>query len=304
MEITPTPLEEYSELAAELGLQRLFIKREDMNPSGSHKDRAIWSMLDHYYGSGEREFVISSSGNAAVSASYYLKNNKIANDIKLNVFVSPKMPDDKKQRLNELLTDTIVIHESSRAKSDAIKFAKENNFQLLRTSTDNLALDGYGILAGEISEQLSHINSANVDIFIPTSSGTTLQGMYQGLKAHLPIRANKKMMYHLHMVQTTKIHPIAKEFDREFEPSDSSHSFAITDTIAHRKGEVEHAVKSSGGSGWVVSDQELESARTLLEEKTDVKNASWDSLLSLAGLQKALKQGSSIENAVLMFTGK
>jgi threonine dehydratase len=67
-----TPIEHYSELAEILGLSDLYFKREDLHQYGSHKGRSIPFMIDHYSGRGDRHFVISSSGNAALAAGLHV----------------------------------------------------------------------------------------------------------------------------------------------------------------------------------------------------------------------------------------
>lgn len=287
-----TSLVDMPELAADLGLKKIFIKQENQNPSGSHKDRAIWLMIDHYIEQGIKHFIISSSGNAAISAAYYCTLNK---NIKLDVLVSPNMPEDKKLRLNNLVKNQnhIFVHKSSKAKSEAIKMAKEPGAQLLRTSVDDTGLPGYEKIAIELDEQMAEQNEDinNYQIFVPTSSGTTLVGLARGF---IEVRKNPP----LHIVQSSRVNIMAKEFDADFEKSNTSLASAIVDTIGHRKDEVVKNIKDSRGSGWVITDEELKSAQSMLES-----NYSWDSLLALAGLVKANKV-NKINNALLLFTGK
>ena len=108
----------------------------------------------------------------------------------------------------------------------------------------------------------------------------------------------------LNIVQTEYIAPIARELDSKFERKQSSKASAIVDTIAHRKPNVLKAVTESKGSGYVVSDETLEKAKNLLQETTTIRNASWDSLLALAGAIKAKEAGRTGENVILLFTGK
>lgn len=287
-----TPLVDMPDLATALDMEKIFIKREDQNPSGSHKDRAIWLMIDHYLEQGIKQFVISSSGNAVISAAYYCTLNK---DLSLDIYISPNIATEKRERLDNLTKDQeqINIHESPQAKSEAFKLAKESKSQLLRTSLDDSGLPGYEKLATELTEQLNE-NNENINdfqIFLPTSSGTTLVGLYNGF-----LQAKKNPA--LHIVQTTKVNVMAKKFDADFTPAESSLASAIVDTIGHRKDEVIKYLKDSNGGGWVVADKELKSARSMLES-----TYSWDSLLALAGLVKANKS-NKINKAILLFCGK
>ena len=68
-----TPHEEYPALASALGYKagkgaiRLYFKREDLHPYGSHKGRSIPVMMDYYREIGDRSFAISSSTIASAN---------------------------------------------------------------------------------------------------------------------------------------------------------------------------------------------------------------------------------------------
>ena len=98
------PTEHYSKLAKAIGLTDLYFKREDLHPYGSHKGRSIPIMIDHYYKKGDREFAISSSGNAALATALYVKelNMKNKEPINLDIFVGNNIAPHKLQKLKEL----------------------------------------------------------------------------------------------------------------------------------------------------------------------------------------------------------
>jgi len=52
-------------------LDDFYIKREDLNPTGSAKDRALFYQVNNLQKLGFTNAVISSTGNAAISASYF-----------------------------------------------------------------------------------------------------------------------------------------------------------------------------------------------------------------------------------------
>lgn len=293
-----TPCTHEPALAKALGLESLYIKHEYQNPSGSHKDRTIWQLIDYYKEQGIKKFVISSSGNAAISAAYY---TRLHHDILLDIFVSPNLPKTKQKRLNLLIegADNINIQISKKAKADAFKLGSQKDYHFLRTSNDDIALQGYASLSIEICDQFAehHDPIADYSFFVPTSSGTTLQGLYNGF-------VQEKVNPPLHIVQTTKVHPMAKFFDTNFSRSDSSLASAIVDTIAHRKDAVIAALEGSQGHGWVIDDSQLQRAKALLETNADVPAINWDNLLALAGLMKALNTGRDIRKAILLFCGK
>jgi threonine synthase len=217
-----TPVEEHQVE----GIKAL-LKREDMNPNGSFKDRSIAYQLSKHISDGVKKFCISSSGNAAISAYSYSK----LTDISLDIFVSSKLSSEKLSKL-----EGAKLHVSDNPKSDCIKFSSETGALNLRGSVDDNAYIGYYSLAEEISE-------LDIDsIFIPTSSGNAALGIHQGLKKlgkHIPI----------YIVQTTKVCPIASLYDKEFIKTDSSVVTCITDRVCKRKDQIIDLIKDSCGSG-------------------------------------------------------
>jgi len=93
--------------------QDFYLKREDSNPTGSIKDRSLSPQIDHLIAANFHSAVISSTGNAAISAQYYCAINRLP----LTVFVSPKIHPAKLKLINHPQI-------SSRPVSAAFKFAK------------------------------------------------------------------------------------------------------------------------------------------------------------------------------------
>jgi threonine synthase len=66
-----TPLIHARRLGEELGLDRLFLKFEGTNPTGSFKDRGMVLAVNRAVGNGARAVVCASTGNTAASAAAY-----------------------------------------------------------------------------------------------------------------------------------------------------------------------------------------------------------------------------------------
>jgi len=283
----------YPGLAQKLNLPEIWIKHEYLNESGSHKIRLLSYLFEKYIPQGEKNFVISSSGNAAIAACYYFK--KINNpQINLMVFV-PSGIDSKKWKRLQLAQNNssqIKIKKTKRAKQDAFKFSKETGAIFLRGSTEPRAEQAY-IGLGEEMGQISNLQA----VFIPTSSGITSLGIFESFR-----KMNKNV--EIHIVQTEKIHPLAKNFDRNFKTQNKSLAKAIVDKTAKRKIDVIRAVQESSGWAWVISDRELKRAKKIIEINTDIAKMSYDSLLSIAGLLKAQKNNWKFNGPVCcLFTG-
>jgi len=249
-------------------------------------------MIEHYVKrESKTSFVISSSGNAALSAIKYVhlhNKNNTETPLHLTVFVGQKISPKKLSVLNtEREEDThITITQTERPKKSALQMHKAGTALNLRQSTDDLALEGYF----ELAKELARIPNLSA-IFIPTSSGTTAQALgleFEKLEGPKP---------QIHIVQTEHCHPMAEHFDTEFTHTETSLAGAIVDNVAHRKEQVIDAIKKSNGSGWIVSDEEIKNAITLIEETCEIL-ISPNSALSIAGLVKALHKGLKFDGPV------
>ena len=166
--------------------------------------------------------------------------------------------------------------------------------KILRQSTDDIALLGYEQLALELSK-IKNLSA----IFIPTSSGTTAQGLHSAFK-------KLKLKPQIHIVQTSACHPIAINFSpsRCCTTTTKSIAGAIVDNIAHRKEIVIADIKNSHGFGWIADDQQIQDA-TQLVYKTEKIKLSPNSALAIVGLQQALKENWKFDKSVIcLITGK
>ena len=274
-------------LSVRIDEQRLLIKDENANPTGSFKDRCLVYQISYYHSLGKREFVISSSGNAAISAGNIIKTIPKTT---LDIFVGYNINPAKINKLMNLNSKYINIHQSLRPKSDAIQFAKKNDFINLRASNDPNALIGYKTIAYELEQEAK----TSGGIFIPSSSGTAALGIALGFE-------DMGIKIPIFICQTTKIFSIASEFDLDFSQTDTSLADAIVDRVALRKNELIGVINKSGGDAYVISDELLITAKEKL--LISGKDYSYNSLLGLAGYLKAKNQGEKIQNPIILASG-
>ena len=300
--IMKTPQTEVPALARALGLAGpVYLKREDLHPYGSHKGRSLPYMIKTYVKEGVRDFVISSSGNAAIAAVHTVvqhnKNNP-QTPISLHIFVGEKIDKNKLKKLSAISyqLSAISIEQTSRPKQAALQYEKEHQAKLLRQSTDDRALEGYQELAHEL-DKIKNLQA----IFIPTSSGTTAQALGE-------IFQTLDQDPQIHIVQTESCHPMVEEYPPllakeglgEVKQSIAS---AIVDRVAHRKDKVVEVVKASGGAGWIVTDDEIKEAVKLAKQTINL-DISPNSALAVAGLKKAVANGFSFSGPVVcLITG-
>lgn len=275
-----TPQQSYPSLNQALGAE-LYLKREDLHKYKSHKGRSIPLMIKKYAKEGTTNFVISSSGNAAIAAAIAAENhnrNNPSSPITLHIFVGPHIDPQKMRKLTaEMESEHIAIEQCERPKQKAFQMDKEGKAKFLRQSTDDTALEGYASLADDISK-IPYVAA----VFVPTSSGTTAQALGN-------IFIEKELPIQVHIAQTSQCHPIAEVFD-EATSDESSTAGAIVDKVAHRKDAVVQVIKRTNGSGWILSNEQIEEARALIKEHTHIE-ISTNSALSVAALAKAIKKG-------------
>lgn len=266
-------------------LDNIYFKCEYENPTESHKDRAFSYQISKLKKQGIKKAVLSSSGNAAISAAHYCQ----LADIELTVFISPNINKNKLQVLKKL---NCKIFQTPKPVSSSMIFAGENDAYNLRQSTDPNALVGYESIASEI------INEGILPdaVFIPVSSGTVLIGISLGFK-----KLNLKVP--IHAVQTDAVHPVAGVFDKDFKLTDQrSLADAIVAKYTPLQDKVISNIQDTCGWGWVINNEEMKQGRNWL--LTHDLDCSYEGGAVLAALWKSKKQGHKFKYPVCLLTGK
>ena len=328
-----TPQKNYPELARAVGVSSLYLKREDMHPYGSHKGRSIPVMIDHYVKSGKRHFAISSSGNAALAAAMYIRelnegkntvtpaeagvlyqeqdslrpgrirgnDKKSRNDkqnLKLEILVGNHILDKKLKKLTDLADENISVMRFERPLQTLTQKTADGSIQSLRQSTDDIALIGYESLA----EELGKVENLAA-IFVATSSGTTAQALAEYfLEKERRKEGKKEKSVEIHIVQTTSCNPMALEFVDSVPSEDRSTADAIVDITALRKAALTPLVNETNGSGWIASNDEIETAQKLIKNNAKIE-VSPNGALALAGLMQAAFTGKEFDGAVVCIIG-
>lgn len=256
-------------------INSVYFKREDLNPTGSAKDRALQVQLKKLLRLGYKNAVISSTGNAAISAAHFCHQE----GINLIVFVSPKINPQKLKLIN-----ASVIH-SPKAISDAIKFSQEHNAYLLRQSTDPAALLGYQEIGTEILKQLPPVTS----IFVPTGSGTTLLGIAQTLPKNVKIFA----------AQSAYNPTLASAFNLDCQPEQTNLTDALTVKYLPLKQKLIKTLQQHSSSPIILSNQEITTAQKIINSLP----VSTESALALAAYLQAKHDPSVGQYPVIICTG-
>lgn len=257
-----TPHVELPDLARDLGLARLVLKREDQNPTGSIKDRSLAYMVSHYKWKGTPFLTLSSSGNAAVAASAYAEKAGIG----MAVFLSDKTPADKVER-------ALRHHPKLILTPKPINFcntvAKNYGVPNLRPSRNPLATPGYQTIAYEIREEFGE----EIDrLFVFSTSASSLVGIGTGFGE---IRGRGPA---LHCVQSGSAHSIVSHLYPEIRVENGEESgevltptgvltpagfLAVQETA--RREEAVRLIRDSDGDAHYATAREVNESASLLE---------------------------------------
>ncbi len=262
-------------------IDNFYLKREDQNITGSAKDRAMPFQIANLKKLGFTQAVISSTGNAAISAAHFCHENNINLTIFLSSNISPSKLAVLKQFDHEIIFSLQPI-------SNAIKFSKANHAYLLRQSTDPSALEGYSQIAQDLITQLPQTTS----IFIPIGSGTTLIGISQKLSKTVKIFG----------AQSSANPTISKLFDDQFTPENRLITHALSAKFLPQKKAVIETIKDSQGYCFTIQNEAIIYAGSYLESQGII--TSLESALAFAAYQKAIKNNFEIgEYPVILLTG-
>ena len=164
-----TPLEDHSHLLApaKQSTTKLFLKREDLNPNGSFKDRALAYQISYLQQQGEKYCVLSSSGNAAISCCAFCQKT----NIKPIILVSPTIPENKLQKI--ITHQPFILIKTPKARRFAKYLRIKYHFPILNPSSDSKAAFGFETLGWEIFNQLPSCHT----IFSYSTSGASIIGI-------------------------------------------------------------------------------------------------------------------------------
>lgn len=266
----------------------VYFKREDENETESLKGRSLAYQISLAKQNGQKELVISTSGNAGIAAAAYCQKAGIG----LYVFISPKTERGKIVSMQKY--DPIII-ESKKAIRLANYFSARRKIRNLRPSRYDDSIEGFKSISFEIHEHLQDIDA----LFTFVTSGSSFVGIGRAYEYLLESGEIKKLPK-LFAIQSGGIFSIAEEFDRIDESrKNSAGTLGVKET--RRKDEVIGFIKKSGGSSLYVTDSEAEDSRKVINGAGI--RTSPEGYASFAGLLRWAKK-EKFEKAVCILSGK
>ena len=169
-----TPMHELPKLAAEIGVARLWVKDEGLNPTASFKARGMSAAVTRARGLGVPGLVVPTAGNAGAALSAY----GAAAGIPVRVYAPESTPKPILDTIRALGADLqLVAGHIGDAGKQARAFATESGYFDVSTLREPYRIEGKKTMGLELAEQLGW--TLPTHIIYPTGGGTGLIGMWK-----------------------------------------------------------------------------------------------------------------------------
>ena len=282
-----SPLYDAPRLADTLGIKKLYIKDDGLNPTSSLKDRASAMAVAKAIEAGSAVIGCSSTGNAASS----LAGNAAAAGLKTYIFVPSRAPKGKVAQLITFGANVISVdgsyEDTFRISAEAIKKWGWYN----RNAAINPYLsEGKKTVSLEIGEQLNW--ECPDYVVLSVGDGCTIAGVWKGFKDLYALKLIDKLP-RLISVQAAGCCPINRAVE-EKKPWYPMEENTLADSIAvgvpRNPDKAINAIEESNGLVINVTDEEIMAAQKLLGMSCGVFGEP-AGVTGTAGLKKACELG-------------
>ena len=291
-----SPLYEAKNLAAQLGIKKLWVKDDGLNPTASLKDRASSMAVAKAIEAGAKMIACSSTGNAASS----LAGNAAAAGLKTYIFVPSRAPKGKVAQLMTFGATVISVQGSYEETFELSKAAIDKWGWYNRNAAINPYLsEGKKTVGLEIMEQLGW--EVPDYIAISVGDGCTIAGLWKGLKDLYAIGFIDRLP-RLISAQAEGCCPLnrAIESGEDWRPMEEN---TLADSIAvgvpRNADKALMAIRESNGLVVNVSDGEIMAAQKLLGRTCGVFGEP-AGVTGAAGLKKLCEQGKIPADATVV----
>jgi threonine synthase len=259
-----TPLIHAVRLGRELGHERLYLKEEGLNPTGSFKARGLAVAVSRARELGATALSIPSAGNAAGALSAYAALGGLEAHVYMPADVPPAfLAECRALGARVTLVDGLIGECGARAAAEG----REHGRFDLSTLKEPYRLEGKKTMGYELAEQMGW-RLPDVVIY-PTGGGTGLVGMwkaFQEMEQMGWIGADRPRMV---VVQAEGCAPMVRAFEQGQEfaaPWSGAATVADGLRVPSAVGDflILRALRESGGTALAVSDGEMMNAVALL----------------------------------------
>jgi threonine synthase len=298
-----TPLIDAPRLADDLRLERVWIKDEGQNPTGSFKARGLVMAVARARELGMEAVALPSAGNAGAAAAAYgaaaglAVHVAIPRDTPASIVAETRALGAEVRLVDGLITDAgAVIAEGA---------ARHGWFDV-STLKEPYRVEGKKTMGYELVEQLGRIPDA---IVYPTGGGTGLVGMWKAFDEMEELGWIGSERPRMISVQAAGCAPIVRAWERgteTAEPWEGAQTEAWGLRVPRAVGDVLmlEAIRSSGGAAVAVTDRSMRDGVARIGRWTGVY-ASIEGGAAAAAVPVLLERGllHSWEQVVLFNTG-
>lgn len=252
-----TPLLEAPRMARQTGLDRLLVKDEGLNPTGSFKARGLCVAVSRAVELGAESLAIPTAGNAGGALSAYAARAGVPATVYMPADAPAEFRDECRSLGAEVITVEGLITDAGDRMADE---REDRGFFTVATLKEPYRVEGKKTMGFELVEQLGW--SIPDVILYPTGGGTGLLGMWKAfgeLEALGCIGPERPRMI---AVQTEGCAPIVRAFHAGAEtaaPWENARTLAsglrVPSCVADR--EILALLRESEGDAVTVSDAEI-----------------------------------------------
>ena len=297
-----TPLLHARRLGEKLGISKLYLKDESLNPTGSFKARGLALAVSMARELGIEKLGIPSAGNAGGALAAYAARA----GMKALVFMPEETPLANRLECALLGAEVVLVPGSIRDCARALRERSSEGWFDCSTLREPYRLEGKKTMAYEVVEQLGwRVPDAMI---YPTGGGTGLIGMWKAFDEMQELGWIGHKRPQMFAVQSTGCAPIVRAFAREaehaeewLEPKTLASGLRVPSAIGDFL--MLRALRESRGAALAVDDKlMLEGVRELAETEGIVTSPEGGA--TLAALKRLLNDGflSGLESVVLFLT--
>jgi threonine synthase len=299
-----TPLYRIDRLAAELGLQHLWVKNDGRNPTGSFKDRASAVAVAKARESNAGIITTASTGNAAAALA-----GICASVGQKNVIFVPKSAPEAKIAQLLVFGSMVMLVDGSYDEAYELCLAAAEKYGWYNRSTgyNPYMTEGKKTVSFEIAEQLEW--QAPDIVFVSVGDGCIIGGVHKGFKDMLALGWVEQMP-RIIGVQAAGSNYLAEAWANDEDPltklpiQAATMADSISAGLPRDRLKAMSAVTATNGAYITVTDEEILAAIPVLAQGCGVF-AEPAGAAAYAGLFKAVEEGlvSPTDRIVVINTG-
>jgi threonine synthase len=270
-----TPLLDAPTIASRVGLDRVWIKDEGLNPTGSFKARGMSAAVTRAKAFGVNGLSVPTAGNAGAAMAAYAA----AAGIPARVF-APRTTPPAILKTIEAFGATLVLVDGhiGDAGKQARAYATEHGYFDVSTLREPYRIEGKKTMGAELAEQLGW--RLPTHIIYPTGGGTGLIGMWKVFAELLKLGwiSRDTVMPRMIVAQADGCAPVVRAWkagaDRATaweNPTTHAAGLRVPGPLGDRL--ILTAVRASGGDAVAVSEDEIRTGTAQMSRETGIDAA-------------------------------